>query len=172
MGWTDALKPWTYPGHLVGGAKTLFGGTEERRKELREAGGMREGDIQGLIGALQHQAYGQQQGEMTQELLRQALSRNVAAQHSIAASARPGETGVARRVAAQRAGDLGAGLAGQGAVAAIAERQAALTALANLLAQQRGLDIGVAANVSQVPTWQEQLLSGLSSGAAFLGAQK
>lgn len=72
--------------------------------------------------------------------LNDALARNVAQQHALAASARPGQGAMAQRLAAQQAGQLGGNLAGQQAQAGIQERMAAGNALQGLLGTARGQD--------------------------------
>lgn len=78
------------------------------------------------------------------EQLRQALQQNVAAQQSMAAGARPGNAAMAARTASMQAARMGSGLAGQQAVAGIAERQAAAQSLANMLMQQRQQELQAA----------------------------
>ena len=73
--------------------------------------------------------------------LKNALQQNQAAQQSMAAGARGGNSAMAARTAAMNAGRQGAGLAGQQAIAGIQERQAAQSGLANMLMQQRGQDL-------------------------------
>lgn len=78
------------------------------------------------------------------EQLRQSLGQTLAAQQSMAAGARPANAAMAARTAAVQMGRQQAGLAGQQALAGIAERTAAQQALGQLLSTQRGQDIGVA----------------------------
>lgn len=75
------------------------------------------------------------------EQLRGSLQQNLAAQRSMAASAAPGNQAMAARTAAIQGGRMGAGLAGQQALAGIAERQAAQQSLMNALLQQRQQDL-------------------------------
>lgn len=74
--------------------------------------------------------------------LAQALQQNQSQQQSMAAGARPGNAAMAARGAAMNAGRMGAGLAGQQAIAGIQERQAAQQALAQMLMQQRQQELG------------------------------
>lgn len=85
-------------------------------------------------------------GKLSQskEVLRQGLQQNLAAQQSMAASARPQNAAMAARTAMMGAGRLGAGLSGQQALASIAERQGAMQSLGNMLGQQRGLELQAA----------------------------
>lgn len=77
------------------------------------------------------------------EQLRQGLQQNLAAQRSMAAGAAPQNAAMAARTAAMQSARLGAGLAGQQAVAGLQERQAAQKALADMILGQRGQDIQV-----------------------------
>jgi hypothetical protein len=78
------------------------------------------------------------------EQLRQALQQNVSAQRSMAAGASPQNAAMAARTAAIQTGRLGSGLAGQQAVAGIAERNAAANALGQMQAAYRGQDVNAA----------------------------
>jgi hypothetical protein len=93
-------------------------------------------------GRLQRRATGQD--SLSAEQLRQGLQQNIAAQRSMAASARPGGQAMAARTAAMQSGRLGAGLAGQQALAGIAERQAAESQLAQLQGQMRAQELQAA----------------------------
>lgn len=73
--------------------------------------------------------------------LQNSLQQNQAAQQSMAAGARGGNSAMAARNAAMNAGRQGAGLAGQQAIAGIQERQQAQAALSNNLMQQRQQDL-------------------------------
>jgi hypothetical protein len=110
---------------------------------------------QQLANMLMGQASGQ--NSMSAEQLRQGQAMNVAAQQSMMAGARPGQGVAALRMGMGNVARSGYGLAGQQAMAGIAERQAAQQALAGVLGQARGQDI----NASQ----QQQLAQ------ALLGAQ-
>lgn len=78
---------------------------------------------------------------LSAEQLRQGLQQNLAAQQSMAASARPGNAAMMARQASVNAANLGAGLSGQQATAGIAERQAALQGLAQHQQAMRGQDL-------------------------------
>lgn len=97
-------------------------------------------------GAVKDQLLGQMQGKnsVSAEQLRQGLQQNLAAQSSMAAGARPANAAMAARTAAMQAGRLGSGLAGQQAMAGIAERNAAAGQLGNFLSQQRQLELQAA----------------------------
>jgi hypothetical protein len=77
---------------------------------------------------------------MSQRQLQDATDRNVASQMSMAASARPGQGAMASRLAMQNAGRANQALAGQAAMAGIAERLGASSALGGMLGQMRGQD--------------------------------
>ena len=100
-------------------------------------------DMQRLQQQLEARASGQAPS-LSGEQLRQNLQRNLSSQRAAAASARPGNQAMAARNAAQQMGRLQAGLAGQQAMAGIAERQAAQAALQNLLERQRQQDLAAA----------------------------
>lgn len=76
--------------------------------------------------------------------LKDSLGQNVAAQQAMAASARPGSGAMAARAGMQQAGRMGAGLAGQQAVAGIQERQSAQNSLNQMLMKQRQQEMQVA----------------------------
>lgn len=84
------------------------------------------------------------QDSISAEQLRQSLQQNLGGQMSMAAGARPGNAAMAARTAANNAANMGAGLAGQQAMAGIAERQAAQQSLANMLMQQRQQELQAA----------------------------
>lgn len=84
------------------------------------------------------------QDSYSAEQLRQGLGQQLAAQQSMAASARPGNSAMAARQAMLGMGRAASGMAGQQALAGIAERQAATQALGQLLGQQRGQDLQAA----------------------------
>jgi hypothetical protein len=115
---------------------------------------------QQLANMLMGQASGQ--NSMSAEQLRQGQAMNVAAQQSMMAGARPGQGVAALRMGMGNVARSGYGLAGQQAMAGIAERQAAQQALAGVLGQARGQDM----NASQFNASQQQQLA-----QALLGAQ-
>ena len=143
-------------------------GTDGRERRVTDATGKRDEDINQLLPGLQQQALGENQ--FSQELLRQGLQRNVAGQQAMAASARPGEAAGARRYAMQQGSRLGGEMAGQGALASIAERQAAQQQLQDLLLRLREQDIGASLGVGQFPTRGERVLgaAGGLTGAALM----
>lgn len=120
----------------VSGQATGFGGYGE--SEFRNTGRQ----LGGVADQLSRQMTGQE--SLSAEQLKQSLGRNLAAQQSMAAGARPGNAAMAARTAAIQQGRLGAGLAGQQAMAGIAERQAAAQQLGNLLTQKRQQELGAA----------------------------
>lgn len=87
-----------------------------------------------------------QRGEesVSAEQLRQGLMAQQGMMQGAAASARPGAAPMAARTAMMAAGRASSGMAGNAALAGIAERQAAAQSLANLNLGQRGQDINAA----------------------------
>ena len=94
------------------------------------------------IAALQAQASGQ--NSVSAEQLRQALQQNLAQQQSMAAGASPRNAAAAARTAAIQSGRLGAGLAGQQAIAGLQERNQAQQQLASAIQGMRGQDLNAA----------------------------
>lgn len=95
--------------------------------------------MQTQAGYLQDLANGQ--NSVSAEQLRQALAQNQATQQSIAASAAPQNATMAARTAAIQSGQLGAGLAGQQAVAGLQERNQANQNLATLYQNMGSLGV-------------------------------
>ena len=93
----------------------------------------------GALNQLQATANGQ--NSVSAEQLRQGLQSNLANQQSMAASASPNNAAMAARNAAQNMGRLGYGMAGQQAVAGLAERNQAMSQYGNLLGTLRGQDL-------------------------------
>ena len=81
---------------------------------------------------------------LSAEQLRQGNQQTLAAQRSMAASASPMNAPMAARTAMMNMNRASAGLAGQQAMAGIAERQAAQQGLANMILGQRQQDANVA----------------------------
>lgn len=81
---------------------------------------------------------------LSAEQLRQGLQQNIAGQQAAAASAHPANAAMAARTAAIQASRMGTGLSGQQAMAGIAERQAAMQSLGNMLISERGQDLQAA----------------------------
>lgn len=93
------------------------------------------------------------QNSVSAEQLRHGMQQGVAAQRSMAASASPQNAAMAARTAAMQMGRLGAGLAGQQAVAGLQERNQAAqqygqlgSALGQLQLGARGQDVNAAVN--------------------------
>lgn len=84
------------------------------------------------------------QDSISAEQLRQGLQQNLAGMRSMAASAPPQNAAMAARTAMMTGGRQAAGMAGQQAIAGIAERQAADQSLGNMLGQQRNLELQAA----------------------------
>lgn len=140
--------PWWDPGGKL--LEDPGAVAERQRKALLygqagAAGGFAD-QAQGSYGQLgaaatQQQDYLRQlasgQRSVSGEQLRQGLQQNQATQMSLAAGASPQNAAMAARTAAIQSGRLGAGLAGQQAVAGLQEQQAANNSLNNLIMQQR-----------------------------------
>jgi hypothetical protein len=146
------------PGLMLG--KKLAGAMDPKQSEFRdplaeqagmagqfagvgEQGFAQRGDqMQGVADHLGRQMRGEE--SLSAEQLRQGLQQLQAQQQSMAAGARPGQQGMAARTAAMQSGQLGAGLAGQQALAGIQERAAAAQGLGGLLGGMRGQDLQAA----------------------------
>ncbi len=127
-------------GAVLGGAMDLFGGggpTPEQKAQAAYAAQAaqnyqrNQGQIQAQLGQLRQLQNGQR--SLSMEQLRQSLQQNLAAQQSMAAGAAPQNAVMAARQASIEAGRLGSGLAGQQAMAGIAERNQATMAMNSLL---------------------------------------
>lgn len=153
MAW---YKPWTWGDESQS--------TQQKRADLNTQGGAASG-----FAGVGEQGYGAMTGEagaardylrrlstgeesLSREQLRQDMERNVAAQRSAAAGASPANAPMAARTAAIQMGRIGTGLAGQTAMAGIAERQAAQKAYMDSILQQRQQDAQVALNSRQNAT--------------------
>jgi len=102
------------------------------------------------------------------EQLRQANDQNLANQRSFAASAAPQNAPMAARTAMMNMNRASTGLAGQQAVAGLAERQAAQKALMDSILQQRQQDMqaalggrglaiqGLGTSAPNVPSWWDK----------------
>lgn len=145
-------------------------------------------DMQGVRSQLARQASGQD--SISREQLRQGLGREQAMQQSMAASAAPANAAMAARTAAMQAGRNSAGMAGNAAMAGIAERQAANQQLGNMLLQQRAQELQAAQGsrgqalqgygaieagrtqrfdaLTRVPTQGEQMLGAAQGLGGFL----
>jgi hypothetical protein len=104
--------------------------------------------------------------------LKQALGQNVSAQRSMAAGAAPRDQAMAGLMASRNAMSLGAGLAGQQAVAGIQERQAAQNALMQALLQRQQMAQNAALQGRQLAaqTQGPSLMQQLGGGAMGLGS--
>jgi hypothetical protein len=115
--------------------------------------------------------------------LRQGLQQNLAAQRSLAAGAAPQNQAMAARTAAIQSGRLGAGMAGQQAVAGLQERQGANQQLGQLILQQRAQDQQVALGaggqamqglddrgVPGAPSWWQENGPAIQAGATAAAA--
>lgn len=164
MGWDD----WAFGIPTVGGYNAVKYGInkltdspgdaqEAARKKLLEeqaaaAGNFAdygEGGVQSLGGQMdtaRQQFLDQATGKLSysKEALRQGLMQNQAAQRSMAASASVRNGPMAALAGAQNAARLGSGMAGQSALAGIAEQQGAAKLYADATAQQRQQDLQAA----------------------------
>lgn len=125
--------------HGVLGQQSQYAGSFADRGELdfdRRGGGMDE--AAGHLGRIMR---GEQ--SLSAEQLRQAAEQNMAQQQAMAQSGR-GNPALAARMAAQNTASINQGLAGQQAMAGIAERQAAAQGLGGLLGQARDQDLRAA----------------------------
>lgn len=104
-----------------------------------EAGALRE--------AMRRRAAGQD--SMVNEQLRQGLQQQFAAQQSAAAGAAPNNSAMAARSAMMNMGRAQSNMAGQAAMAGIAERSAAEKALADAILQQRQQDVQASLGAGQ-----------------------
>lgn len=123
-----------------------------------------------LADALRGQMTGQ--NSIAQMQLRQNADRNISQQQALAASASPQMAAMASRMAAQNAGRVNQGLAGQAAMAGLAERMAAMQAYGQLAGQARGQDLQSALQQQQLndQAWQQAMNLGLTGATTQLGA--
>ena len=181
-------------------AENLYGGVDPTGEWAAEAGRASQFGQQGAGNYRYLGAQGRrdldylrslQRGEqsVSAEQLRQGLAQNVAGQQAMAASAAPGMAPMAARNAAMNAARMGSGMAGQQAVAGLAERQQAAQALQQYLLSLRQQELqatlqgqqnamagygGIEANRTQrygalmgAPTPTEQILGAGTSAAAL-----
>ena len=155
---------WTGEGG-GGGIKTPWGTVSDPTKESAQEKAKREalqqqGAASAQFAGLGEQGYGAMTAEaqaareamrrramgqdsLSAEQLRQGLGQQLAMQRSMAASASPQNAPMAARTAAMQMGRASQGMAGNAAMAGIAERQAAEQALAKMIMEQRQQDIQV-----------------------------
>lgn len=101
--------------------------------------GQESADLRAQLGR-----YASGQDSQSAEQLRQGLQQNLAGMRSMAASAAPQNAAMAARTAMMTGGRQASGMAGQQALAGIAERQAATESLGNMIGQQRGMELQAA----------------------------
>lgn len=172
-----ALGPWgALGGGIIGGLGGLFGSSRPGQAEndaLRKA---QLAEYNRLGGALDQQAAYMQRiarGEesVSAEQLRQGLQQNISAQQSMAAGAAPRNSAMAGLMASRNAMNLGAGMAGQQAMAGIQERQAAQNALSQMLLQQRGQAVQAGSSgfgqAPVQPSWLERYGQPIAAGATL-----
>jgi hypothetical protein len=128
------------------------------------------------------------ENSVAMEQVRQGGQQAIAGQQAMAAGARPANAAMAARTAAMNAGRIQSGMAGQGAMAGLLERQQAEQALANMNLGQRGQDIqvglggrglamgglGTLINAPKDPSWYDRLMGlvGAGLGAYSISKQK
>lgn len=123
----------------------LLPGYDERAAQaqayaLNRGGGVFQKPQQDLASLLMRQAQGQD--SYSAEQLRQSTGRLMGQQQAFAAGARPSQSAMAARLASQNSSRLGSEMAGQQALAGIAERTSAANAAGNVIGQGRQQDIG------------------------------
>jgi len=152
------LGPWgAAAGGVVGGAIGYFGSSSDedasKRSRLNGVGNnvgifaddahvqyqQHNARLDGALNDLQARANGQNSISALQ--LHQSLQQNLAAQRSLQAGAGRGNAGMAARQASMNSARMGYGLAGQQALAGLAERAQAQDAYGSLLSNSRGQDI-------------------------------
>lgn len=157
-------SPWWDPGGQLTSGGQAEKDERERKKLLYEqsaaAGGFADtaqrgysqlgGEASAQRDYLRRLAGGQD--SVSAEQLRQGLQQNLAAQQSIAAGASMRDAPGAGRTAAIQSARLGAGMAGQQALAGLQERQLAQQSLSNMIMQQRGQDLNAALGSRQTAT--------------------
>lgn len=200
MGWTDWAKRAALGAATLGGSELFRGdvekGLEDQRQKDRafedqsrqsarfagrgERGYRQTGKSMDRLGhQLQRLANGQD--SFSAEQLRQNLGQTQSAQQSMALGASPQNQAMAARTAANNMSRQQAGLAGQQALAGIAERQSAQQALGGLLGRQRDQDLQAALQGRQMamggygqlagePGMSDRLW-GLGGGALQAGGQ-
>lgn len=153
---------------LEGNAQGAYG------QDGRQAGS----DFRGAQSSVLDYLNGQMRGQnsLSREQLRRDTDRNISQQQAIAAGARPGNAAMASRIAAQNAGLAQSGMAGDAAMAGIAERNAAANSYANVAGQARGQDINQTQVNDSYNQGNEQMglqQAGLQQGGnmAYEGAQ-
>lgn len=131
----DELKGVDKGGHMAGQSGLAAGFADQSQRGFQQYG-------QQAQGALDHLGQTMRgQNSVSQEQLRQGLGQQLASQASMAASARPGQGAMAARSAAMNMGRAQSGMAGQAALAGIAERNAAAAQYGGLLQGLRGQDL-------------------------------
>ena len=137
---------------------------------------------QGVLAALRRQASGQD--SISAEQLRQSLAQQLAQQRSFAAGASPRFAAGAARTAAIQMGRASTAMAGQQALAGLAERQQAVGQQSQLLGTLRGQDLNAALQSRQnalggygagnagppQPSWIQQYGPAIAAGAAAIAA--
>ncbi len=124
------------------------------------------------------------QNSLAAEQLRQGLQSQYAQQQSMAAGASPGNAPMAARTAMMNMGRAATGMAGNAAMAGIAERNAATQALADLNLGQRGQDVNVGLGSRQneinalgpkeppKPTAGQRFISTVGQGAVMFSDER
>ena len=161
-------------GAMLGGFKDEVGGfiglNDDRREGIIAGANQANQRRQGQAGALEQMLMDQAQGKgpsIAQQQLRMAGDQAINQQQALSASARPGQGGLAQRMAAQNTGRIGTNLAGQSALLRLQEQQAAQQALGRQLAQQRALDLQQLFGGQGIETFGSRLLDTAGQGLAL-----
>jgi hypothetical protein len=149
---------------LSGGFGSLGGflGLGERKEAAEKEFGRREGDIAFTNELLKAQAQGTAPSA-AQEALRQGTGQAISGATAVQASARPGQQGLAARMAAQTQGRLGSEISGQGALLALEEQSRARQMLADFIARLKAADVQAGAGM---PPGAGEQLAGAGAGLA------
>ena len=160
-GWGTAIGAGVgFLGGLLGGDNS--GPTDEQKRLNAQY------DAQ--IAYLQRIARGED--SVSAEQLRQGLQQNLGAQRSMAAGASPQNQAMANIQASRNAMTLGAGLAGQQAVAGMQERQQAQMALSQMLAERRAQEQAVGPAATWLQKWGPAIGQGATLYAQTHGRQQ
>jgi hypothetical protein len=149
--WYDALNPWhgrdtgsrgdyQLPGYAdrAAGLQAAYGGAYGGARDPNAGAGFRN-DQRAVLDRLHRQMNGQDSQSAAE--LQRSYGQATGNQLGIAASARPGQGPMAARIAAQNVGRMQAGMAGDQALAGIAERNAATGMYGQLAGMARGQDM-------------------------------
>jgi hypothetical protein len=144
--------------YFLGGIGEFLGLGERSKNQQREFG-RREEEINSQLFELFRTQSGQGPS-LAQEALRQATGRAASNAQAVAASARPGNQGLAARMAAQTQGKLGSEIAGQSSLLALEEQMKARQLLTDFIARLKNADVTAGTGIA--PGAGEELLGGLA----------